>query len=715
MASETLEIVIKGDDQTSKPFGKIGKALGDIFKTAMGFLSAQVFQKLAAGAVNFAKSLITEASEAQEVTSQLNAVLASTKGIAGVTAEAATGLADSLSRVTRFEDDAILGAENLLLTFTNIGSEVFPTATETVLNMSQALGQDLKSSATQLGKALNDPVNGITALSRVGVNFTESQKAMIESMVAAGDVAGAQKLILQELQKEFGGSAEAAGQTFAGQLDILKNSLGNVKESIGGAIIPILQTLAGVAINALGSPQFQAAIDWFVGGITNIGEKVKAFAENGLPTLVMGLTDLANMFVVLTQGDFPSFVELLWNGLYEVGEALGLTDEQMRPFLDKLAEGAFAAQTAWEEHLKPALSVVWTFIQDNVLPIFGKVWEWLQNAIPAAIAKAKTWFEETLKPALQAVWRYIDENVLPIFADVQKWLRDNIPAAIEAVRGWIDDTLVPALTRIWAYISEHVIPIFTTVRSWLQTNIPKAIEAVKQFIDTQLVPAFRDIMKVLRDETNPELDTLVGKMALAGREMAKLQKNEIQQMIAKSQELWGALHDLSEIVNDIIDYVFDLRTTVGETEGAGLLGVFGKWLDILRDLFDPFDDINRLLQSAIDFVNLLKGAAESLYNWLKDHEFKFRIDLPKLPDWAIPGSPTPFEMGLRGIASAMDDLNKVSMPRMQQAFSEPVAATAPVTNNTYNYTLTANSRYEDPRTITQHLDRLRLLTQGGGA
>jgi len=130
--------------------------------------------------------------------------------------------------------------ENLLLTFTSIGKDVFPQALTTVNDMSQALGQDTKSSAVQLGKALQDPIKGITALSRVGVNFTEGQKEAIAAMVKAGDVAGAQKIILKELGTEFGGSAEAAGKTFAGQMTIAKNQVSGLGSTIGSALLPAL-------------------------------------------------------------------------------------------------------------------------------------------------------------------------------------------------------------------------------------------------------------------------------------------------------------------------------------------------------------------------------------------------------------------------------------------------------------------------------------------
>ena len=166
---------------TNRAESLVGKVAGGLLKIG----GAAVLGGIAAAGAGLGilattlKSSIDNAIEAQEVQAQLNAVLESTGGIAGITAERANELADSLSKVTRFDDEAILSGENLLLTFTNIGEDVFPQATETMLDMSQALGQDMKSSAVQLGKALQDPILGVTALRRVGVNFNEEQAKMI--------------------------------------------------------------------------------------------------------------------------------------------------------------------------------------------------------------------------------------------------------------------------------------------------------------------------------------------------------------------------------------------------------------------------------------------------------------------------------------------------------------------------------------------------------
>jgi len=138
--------------------------------------------------------------EAEKIQAALNAVLLSTKGASGMTAESVNDLATALQNVTMFEDDAIVEGENMLLTFTGIGKDVFPDATEAMLDMSQALGQDMKGSAIQLGKALNDPIAGATALRKVGVALTDAQEEQIKAFVASGDVMSAQESHPQRIE-----------------------------------------------------------------------------------------------------------------------------------------------------------------------------------------------------------------------------------------------------------------------------------------------------------------------------------------------------------------------------------------------------------------------------------------------------------------------------------------------------------------------------------
>lgn len=239
-----------------------GSSMGSMFKKiAIGVGAVALATKGFKALVGFMKSSIAAAAEQERVEAQLNAVLESTGGAAGVTAEEMKKLAAELQKTTTYGDEAIIAGENLLLTFTNIGKDVMPAAVETMLDMSTALGQDMKSSAVQLGKALNDPVQGITALARVGVSFTQAQKDMVKKMVEAGDTMGAQKFILAELKTEFGGAAVAAGDTFGGSMERLKNTFGDFKEAIGDVII--------------GSEDTKGIISDLTGFVADLTEKIK--------------------------------------------------------------------------------------------------------------------------------------------------------------------------------------------------------------------------------------------------------------------------------------------------------------------------------------------------------------------------------------------------------------------------------------------------------
>ncbi|WP_201980330.1 coiled-coil domain-containing protein [Hymenobacter rubidus] len=169
----------------------------------------------------------------------LEATLKSTAHAAGLTAQEIQKIGTERAKVTLFDDDETNRASAMLLTFTNIKKGVFEDAIPAIQDLATKMGgdgpADLKGASIQVGKALNDPTNGLKALTRVGVTFTEQQKDQIKAMQKAGDTAGAQKLILAELNKEFGGSAEAARQA-GGGMATLSMRWNEMKETVGGFV-----------------------------------------------------------------------------------------------------------------------------------------------------------------------------------------------------------------------------------------------------------------------------------------------------------------------------------------------------------------------------------------------------------------------------------------------------------------------------------------------
>lgn len=184
--------------------------------------------------------------EQQRIDAQTKAALASTGAAAGVSASQVGLLGEELSHYSAYSIEAVKQTENLLLTFTAVknqageGNDVFTQTTKAVLDMSTALGEDLKDASIQVGKALNNPIVGLTALRRVGVTFDEQQVATIKHLTQTGHLLEAQKLILAELNKEFGNSAEAAGKTAAGGFAQLRNSVVELDKIVAG---PVLEPL----------------------------------------------------------------------------------------------------------------------------------------------------------------------------------------------------------------------------------------------------------------------------------------------------------------------------------------------------------------------------------------------------------------------------------------------------------------------------------------
>lgn len=206
--------------------------------------------------------------ESEKAGKVLEATLKATGGAAGLTATEVKDLASGLQDVTNFEDDATTKAATMLATFKQINGDHFKQAIGFAQDMSTVLETDLKSSVLQIGKALNDPIRGITALTRSGVSFTEQQKQQIKTLQESGDILGAQKVILQELGSEFGGAARAA----ADPMTQLTNVVGDVGETIGAVLAPAIHSGATRMI------QFVKAVTPSAATVDVLGRGVKGVA-----------------------------------------------------------------------------------------------------------------------------------------------------------------------------------------------------------------------------------------------------------------------------------------------------------------------------------------------------------------------------------------------------------------------------------------------------
>lgn len=253
-----------------------------VAKTVAGLVAGAFVAKQISA---FARAGLEELKEAQAVQAQTAAAIASTGGAANVTSEQVEQLAGSLLKVSGVDDELITKGANLLLTFTKVrnevgaGNDIFDQATKTALDLSRAGFGSVESASVLLGKALNDPIKGVTALQRVGVRLTDAQKEQVAAFERSGDTLSAQKVILEEVTRQVGGSAEAYGKTLPGQLEIAQQSLANVKGEMVAGLAPALQI--GAEATSFLTEQFQKQ------------PKVLQQVEGGLALVVGGLGAVA--------------------------------------------------------------------------------------------------------------------------------------------------------------------------------------------------------------------------------------------------------------------------------------------------------------------------------------------------------------------------------------------------------------------------------------
>lgn len=266
----------KAAKSTETGFAAMGDRLQGLGNKLLGVGAAMTVATLPLAAA--LKSGASALMDAEKRAAQTNAVLQSTGQVAGVTAEHVGALAGELRDMSGVSGGAIREGENLLLTFTNIrnaagqGKDVFDRTTKAALDMSVAMGTDMKTASQTLGKALNDPIGGLGRLQRVGVQFSEGQKQQIQNFVRMGDVASAQGVILDEVGKKFGGSAKAFGETTAGQMAKAEAAFAQVKMALASGLAPALSGIASL----LGS--VANAFNGLDGGTKTVISSVALFA-----------------------------------------------------------------------------------------------------------------------------------------------------------------------------------------------------------------------------------------------------------------------------------------------------------------------------------------------------------------------------------------------------------------------------------------------------
>lgn len=595
-----------------------GKLKSGLFNTVKGLAGPIIGIMALDKLFEFVKGGAADWGVLQAAVRQTNAVLTSTGGAAGISSDGISQLTETLSKKTATDQAVIRSGENMLLTFTNVkngvgaGNDIFNQATGTILDMSKALGQDTKNSAIQLGKALNDPIKGVTALQRVGVTFTDQQKQQIKTMVASNDTMGAQKIILAELNKEFGGSAAAAATGGAKLSLTMKDLAMNLYglfapiKGVGISFSTWLVTPIADGIAKLVPIEQKWVADW-----KSTFNQAKAAAQDPLvdfPKQSNPLEQLASLIGVvlsnikeqLDRGKelFDIFIAAMRgdrviefsSALGNVGQAAGVLGSavhdaymKFKPFIDQF--GPVAAKAA---------SISGAFlILGSVLPI---VVGWVSKLSVVVTILGKAMGVLAKNPLL---------ITLSLLVGAFYALYEVSPKFREFISGLIDQ---------FGKLSDRVLPQIEKAFNDLVTALTPVLEqlgpAIKALFDA-LMPIVSGLLSGLANALSVVMPIIVSFIQIVGDGISAIvgffQGGGAQSagggFVAWIQNAWG-----------IIKGVFD--TAVGWI--SGIVKTIGDWLSYMFSPLEPLiPKVQLLLQQIGDrFNDLWNNILSPFFSWL---------------------------------------------------------------------------------------------------
>jgi hypothetical protein len=418
------KIVIEVELETGevlKGFGKIKDAAEDAAndsnKSFLGFSKgglalAAAGLAAAAGAAKLFSEGISAAIEQEDAINKLNNSLAQTGQYSEKASQDIQNLASQMQLTTRFSDDAILSNAALLQSLAKLSSDGLQKATVSAADLAAGMGVDLETATRALGQAANGNTG---ALSRMGIKFQEGA-TNAESFQNA----------LARVNQQFAGSAEKDAATFSGSLAKLKNSFGEILETIGNMVIK--------------SPVVVAIFNFIAQTISAAGEKLKAFTDNKdlLGDLIKGLISVGkviNDFVVMPLEILYNTGKTVFYGLLTLIQGVVVAVADMATGL----VGAFSGLTGIGDGLTEKLAMFRDSAKTVMVGFAEETKESFVNTFDTSFSESSGKFLETLQTTA--------DTAAPIQAQIANNFQ-KIPDAAKKVQAEVDKAIGQGVVRV---------------------------------------------------------------------------------------------------------------------------------------------------------------------------------------------------------------------------------------------------------------------------
>lgn len=323
--ANTVKLTFAGDtDNLGRAYNRVGaaakstsdtvdahsKRIGGSFKS-MGVAAAAGVAALTTAVVSFAKDSVTAFVEAQESQQRLEDAFTRFPALANTNLAALQALNQELARKTKFDDDAFASGQAILAQFKLTGTQV-AALTPLLADYAAKTGKDLPTAAETLGKAF---LGNTRALKELGINYKST-----------GDQAKDIANITALLRTQVGGFAEQQGKTAAGQAAILSNRFGEVKETVGEKLLPVLLVLGDTLLKVIGfferHSQIIGPLAIILGTLVAVQWALNiAMAANPIGLIITAIVLLIGVIVFLATKTrfFQTIWEAVWGFLKAVG------------------------------------------------------------------------------------------------------------------------------------------------------------------------------------------------------------------------------------------------------------------------------------------------------------------------------------------------------------------------------------------------------------
>jgi tape measure domain-containing protein len=351
-------------------------------------------------------------------------------------------------------------------------------------------------------------------------------------------------------------------------------------------------------------------------------------------TLILGLIGLLVVAWTKNWGDIQGKAAAAWAYLQPLFQQIG-------QWLQVNIPVAIAwLSNVWTTVLLPAITAVWTWMTTTLFPFLATLWAWLSVNIPLALQTLANYWTGTLWPALQSVWNFIATYILPGFQALANIFSIGFRIALGVfTAAW--NLIQPTIQVLMDFVNTYVMPIWNAVASLFQTVLATAISIAAYFWTSILLPAIQGVQKIINDDLMPVINDIVDIFNLiagiVGTAFAGFWQNVL-------------LPPLEKIYAQFNEFILPILTKVR---------------DFIRDEIGP--KIKWFLDEIISpLVTALETGLHNALQWFYDilQKIKKFLEGFELPDWLSPGSPTPLELGLRGINKELDKLGSKRMPNV---------------------------------------------------